>query len=428
MLVKVLPSTLQGSINAPASKSYTQRACAAALITHGTTVIHEIGHSNDEKAAIGIIKKLGASVEMNDRVLTVVSNDHIYKYRDTRRSLVVDCGESGLSMRMFTPIASLFNFDITFTGKGSILTRPMEFFEKYLPKAGVEVTSNEGRLPITIRGPIDPRNITVSGELSSQFLTGMLFAYAKAAAKPLTIKVKNLQSKPYIDLTLSVLRHFGFEVVNNDYESFGVIPQQATPLNAIKYTVEGDWSNAAFLLVAGVVSGKISFKGMNTESLQGDKKILEALYHCGADVKISGKSISTSGENLKAFDFDATHCPDLFPPLVALAAYCKGTSTITGVSRLLHKESNRAIALRDEFGKMNVPVEINGDIMKIRGGNLIKGAKVKSHNDHRIAMACAVAALGAKGKTEIADAQAVSKSYPDFYKDLKKTGANISGF
>lgn len=428
MEVKILPSSLHGTIDAPASKSFTQRACAAALITHGTSVIDLAGHSNDEKAAINIIRKLGAAVETDGRVIRVVSNDHIYKYRDTRRSLVINCGESGLSTRMFAPIVSLFNFDITLKGEGSIVKRPMDFFEKYLPRLGVEVSSNGGRLPITFRGPLNPKNITVSGELSSQFLTGLLFAYAKAATKPVSIKVKDLKSKPYIDLTVSVLNHFGFNVTNANYESFQILPQKESPLNAIHYTVEGDWSNAAFLLVAGVLSGHVTLRGMNTESLQGDKEILKALYLAGGDIKISRKQIIAQKSKLKPFDFDATQCPDLFPPLVALAAYCNGTSTITGVLRLLHKESNRAIALRDEFGKMNVPIEINGDFMKVRGGMQVKGAKVNSHHDHRIAMACAVAALAAKGQTIISGAEAVAKSYPDFYHDIKKAGANCSGF
>ena len=153
---------------------------------------------------------------------------------------------------------------------------------------------------------------------------------------------------------------------------------------------------------------------------------MEALYDCGAGVTIHNKEITVKKNQLKAFQFDATHCPDLFPPLVALASYCKGTTTIKGVTRLLFKESNRAIALRDEFKKMKVEIELNGDLMQIHGGKEVKGANVSSHNDHRIAMATAVAALGAKGNMIISDAQAVKKSYPDFYNDLKSLGASLS--
>lgn len=428
MIVTVHPSSAKGSITAPPSKSSMQRACAAALITHGTTVIENTGNSNDEMAALNIIQKLGVSVKREGNKITVVSNDHIYQYKDTRKNVVVDCGESGLSMRMFTPIGGLFNYDIVFTGVGSLAKRPMDFLEEYLPKLGIEVKCSDGKIPVTVRGPINPKQITVDGSLSSQFLTGMLFAYAKAAKKPVTIKVKDLQSRPYIDLTISVLKHFGFQVVNNNYESFGILPQGEPPLTAIKYTVEGDWSNVAFLLVAGAIKGPVLLKGADVNSAQGDKKILDALYACGARIVLHKKDIEVDGGDLQAFRFDATHCPDLFPPLVALASYCKGTTTITGVTRLLHKESNRALSLKKEFGKMGVAIELSGDIMKVNGGNTLSGAKVDSHNDHRIAMACAIAALGAKGYTVISHAEAVNKSYPGFYKDLKILGVNCNGF
>jgi 3-phosphoshikimate 1-carboxyvinyltransferase len=192
--------------------------------------------------------------------------------------------------------------------------------------------------------------------------------------------------------------------------------------------VEGDWSSASFLLVAGAIAGDIKLNGVDIDSCQADKNIIQALYDCGADVAIHKREITVKKNKLKAFDFDATHCPDLFPPMVALAAYCDGTTTIKGVNRLLFKESNRAIALRDEFKKMNVEVVLDGDIMTINGSKKINGATVSSHHDHRIAMATAVAALGAKGNTIIQDAEAINKSYPGFYKDLKeiKTNSNAS--
>ena len=403
-----------------------QRACAAALITPGTTVIDNFGNSNDEKAAMNIITKLGATINMVSNKMAITSNDYIFKSQFPEKNVMVDVGESGLSMRMFAPIAGLFNYDITFTGEGSILKRPMNFFDEILPMIDVEVNSNGGKLPVTLRGPLHPKNITVDGSLSSQFLTGLLFAFAKACTAPVSITVKDLSSRPYIDLTISVLKDFGFRIDNRNYEVFTIHPREPLPAHSIKYTVEGDWSNAAFLLVAGALAGEITLKGADLNSSQGDKNIMEALYDCGAEVNIHNKEITIKKAKLKAFDFDATHCPDLFPPLVALAGYCKGATTIKGVNRLLHKESNRAIALRDEFRKMNVEVELNGDLMTIHGGKEVKGAKVSSHNDHRIAMATAVAGLAAKGQTTIHDAEAVNKSYPDFYKDLKSI-KTISG-
>jgi len=401
-----------------------QRACAAALLTPGTTVIDNFGNSNDEKAALNIITKLGATVDKKANNLVITSNDYIFRSQFPEKNVIVNVGESGLSMRMFAPIAGLFNYDIIFTGEGSILKRPMDFFDEILPLLDVNVNSNGGKLPVTLRGPLHPKNITVDGSLSSQFLTGLLFAFAKACTVPVSITVKDLSSRPYIDLTISVLKDFGFRIDNRNYEFFTIHPREPLPAHSIKYAVEGDWSNAAFLLVSGAVAGEVTLRGADLNSAQGDKNIMEALYDCGAEVKIHNKEITIKKDKLKGFNFDATHCPDLFPPLVALAAYCKGATTIKGVDRLLHKESNRAIALRDEFKKMNVEIELNGDVMTINGGKEVKGAKVSSHNDHRIAMATAVAGLSAKGNTIISDAEAINKSYPDFYKDLKSIKRN----
>lgn len=429
MTITITPSPVLGKIKAPPSKSSMQRACAAALITPGTAVIDNFGNSNDEKAALDIIAKLGATVHTMNHEMAITSNDFIFRSQFPEKNVILNVGESGLSMRMFAPIAGLFNYDIIFTGEGSILKRPMNFFDEILPRLDVEVHSNDGKLPVTLRGPLHPKNITVDGSLSSQFLTGLLFAFAKACTHTVSITVKNLSSRPYIDLTISVLRTFGFKIENQNYEVFTIFPREPLPPHSIKYSVEGDWSNAAFLLVAGAIAGEIRLSGVDLNSSQGDKNIMDALYACGAKVIIGKEEILVKKNKLASFEFDATHCPDLFPPLVALASYCKGTTTIKGVSRLLFKESNRAVALRDEFKKMNVEIELNGDLMMIRGGGEVKGAKVSSHNDHRIAMATAVAGLVAKGNTVISDAQAVKKSYPDFYKNLAliKTNKGESG-
>ncbi|MDQ6904949.1 MAG: 3-phosphoshikimate 1-carboxyvinyltransferase [Bacteroidota bacterium] len=425
MIVSVTPSSISGSLLAPPSKSCMQRACAAALINEGTTIIDNAGSSNDEEAAKNIVEKLGATVETIRKQVVITSSKYIFNSPSPEKNVMVSCGESGLSLRMFTPIAALFNYDITFTGEGSILTRPVDFFDDILPKLGVEIQSNHGKIPITIKGPLKPANVTVDGSLSSQFLTGLLMAYAKACTVPVSIKVKNLASKPYIDLTLDILSHFGYHVENKNYETFDIYPRTSKENHSIKYTVEGDWSNIAFLLVAGAIAGEVTVKGANFNSSQGDKKIITALESCGASIHSDQKDITVRKNKLEAFNFDATHAPDLFPPLVALASYCKGTTTIKGVRRLLHKESDRAKTLKMEFAKMNVDIELNDDLMIIKGGNQIKGAKVTSHNDHRIAMACAVAALGAKGNTVIHAAEAVKKSYPTFFEDLKMLKASL---
>lgn len=419
------PSNLKGSISAPASKSSMQRACAAALVCGKDVIIHQPGHSNDDKAALDIIQKLGAIVEPlngNAEAGWTIKSKGIAPVASE-----VNCGESGLSIRMFTPLVALSNQRLSITGGGSLSTRPMDFFDNILPQLSVKIQSNQGKLPLTIQGPLIPENIEVDGSLSSQFLTGLLLAYAAAGASGISIRVNNLKSRPYIDLTLEVMKQFGLNVPDNrNYEEFVFkTPVQVNKPEPVNYTVEGDWSGAAFLLVAGAIAGPINVRGLDIGSTQADKAILEALMSAGAGIAIDAKGIQLNPEEMKAFEFDANDCPDLFPPLVALAAYCNGNTRIKGVNRLTHKESNRALTLQEEFGKMGLTIELDDDWMMIAGGNGLKGASVHSRHDHRIAMACAIAAIRAEGKTTIAEAQAIDKSYPDFYTDLQHLGASI---
>lgn len=435
MKVTIHPSKLSGNIQAPASKSSMQRACAAALLRKGETIIHNPGHSNDDKAAVGIIKALGAEVEHMKEALRVTSHG-IHPVEKE-----INCGESGLSIRMFTPLVALSDKEITISGSGSLVTRPMDFFDEILPKLGVKIKSSNGRLPMLVQGPLLPANIEVDGSLSSQFLTGLLMAYgaspnpsaggaSELESSTVTIKVRNLKSKPYIGLTMDVMKKFGLNVPENkNYAEF--IFHNEYPINQstnqpINYTVEGDWSGGAFLLVAGAIAGPITVRGLDLASTQADKAIVDALMAANAGIAMDTKGIQLHPAEMNGFYFDATDCPDLFPPLVALAAYCKGNTTIKGVSRLTHKESNRALTLQDEFDKMGVTIDLQDDNMVIHGGGIVKGADVHSHHDHRIAMACAVAGLKADSEMIIEEALAVKKSYPDFYNDLKKLGADVS--
>jgi 3-phosphoshikimate 1-carboxyvinyltransferase len=414
MQVKISPSNINGTIVAPASKSSMQRACAAALITKGEHVLINPGKSNDDVAAMDVIQKLGAIVEKKSDGTLHIKSEGV---QPTSNELNV--GESGLGVRMFTPIVGLSNQLININGRGSLLTRPMHFFDEILPTVAVLVKSNEGKLPMQIQGTLVPQNITIDGSLSSQFLTGMLMAYAASNATGKVITVNNLKSKPYIDLTLKVLHDFGYNVQHENHERFVFGETNLTKRN-VQYQVEGDWSGAAFLLVAGAVAGEIVVHGLDPFSTQADKAILQALMDAGAIMSVEAKQITIKKSmQLQPFQFDATDCPDLFPPLVALAAYCKGQTVIQGVSRLAHKESNRGLTLQEEFAKMNVKIDLQDDLMIVHGGGEVKGAAVNSYHDHRIAMACAVAALQANGETTIEDAEAIDKSYPDFYKDVK---------
>ena len=435
MVAIVHPSKLSGLQIAPASKSSMQRACAAALIHIGKTIIHNPGHSNDDIAALEVIQKLGASV-VTQKLASGKQHPSPIEVNSNGVKPIgpsMNCGESGLGIRMFTPIAALSNELISIEGKGSLVKRPMHFFDEILPLVGVKVQSQKGFLPIQIQGPLVPKNITIDGSLSSQFLTGMLMAYAATEKQDIEIKVIDLKSKPYIDLTLAVLNAFGWKVEHTNYESFRFLAH--APLKPIiEYTVEGDWSGAAFLLVAGAIAGPIKVKGLQLNSTQADKKILEALISAKANMKQEedGILIGPSADNstaytngLIAFEFDATDSPDLFPPLVALASVSMGITKIKGVSRLAHKESDRGLTLQTEFAKMGIQIHLVGDEMLIHGGNLIQSATVFSQHDHRIAMACGVAALVANGPIEITEAEAINKSYTDFFTHLQELGAKV---
>jgi 3-phosphoshikimate 1-carboxyvinyltransferase len=425
MNVTISPSVIQGNLQAPASKSSMQRACAAALVSQTKTHIINPGYSNDDHAAIRVIRGLGAEVENLDDGSILVKSRGIKPVND-----FVNCGESGLGIRMFAPLVAMSTRTMTIEGEGTLLSRPMDFFDEIFPKLGVDVRSNLGKLPLQLKGPLVPTNILTDGSLSSQFLTGLLMAYAASDAKDVTIEVINLRSRPYIDLTLSVMREFGLKVPENkNYHSFYFsLENWKKPTGTIEYTVEGDWSGGAFLLVAAAIAGHATVRGLDPDSTQADKAILLGLQKAGVSMYYDKKEINIQKATplkLKAFEFDATDCPDLFPPLVALASVCQGSSFIKGVSRLAHKESDRALTLQEEFGKLGVDILLNGDLMGIKGTENIKSATVHSRHDHRIAMATAVAALRATGPVRIEKADAINKSYPSFFDDLEKLGASV---
>lgn len=408
------PSALKGTVKAPSSKSMTQRAIAAALLADGPSIIHNPSYCDDSLAAMSIAVGLGARIEPSPEKIVVDGTGEL-------REAKLNCGESGLAIRMFSPIAALFPEEIIITGANSLRKRPMDMIEEALRQMGVECITSSGFLPLSIKGPLKGGECEIDGSVSSQLLTGLLMALPMAQQDSI-IKVNNLKSRPYIDLTIQLLRDFGITIQNENYSLFRIRGKQKyTPH---EYTVEGDWSGAAFLLVAGAINGDITVTGLQQSSHQSDMAILNALRDAGAKYTTSDNSIRISQSTLKAFSFDATHAPDLFPPLAALASYCEGVTTIKGVSRLKHKESNRAESIVQEFGKLGIRVETEDDLMRITGGRP-GGGRVESHEDHRIAMAMAVTALKASGRVYIKDSQSVGKSYPGFFDDMRSLGATV---
>ncbi len=410
----VLAGAVDGTVTPPPSKSYAQRALAAALLCEGESVIGNVEFCDDTLSAMRMIEALGAKVEQVDE-----STLHICGgLNPVSSGLFV--GESGLSTRLFTPIASLCSTPINIDGHGSILRRPMTMMFEPLRGAGVTLKDNDGYLPLEVCGPLQGGEISVDGSVSSQFITGLLLALP-LAKQDSTLYVNRPVSLPYLDMTIDTAKRFGVEISHKDYREFFIEGgQRYTPT---EFNIECDWSAASTLLVAGAIAGRVTINNISMLSKQADREICIALVRAGAQVENSVDTITVTRRELHAFSFDATQCPDLFPALVALAALCEGVTTLLGAERLIHKESNRAATLQEEYAKLGIQIEVDGDVMRVEGGK-IRSARVESHNDHRIAMSLAVAALCSDEMVMIDGSDAVSKSYPDFFEDLKSLMVN----
>jgi 3-phosphoshikimate 1-carboxyvinyltransferase len=425
MNATIEPGSIGGIIKAPPSKSMTQRAYAAALLHKGKTIIYHAGSSDDELAALHVIQQLGAKVLETDlpmldsaAILSVTSNG----VQPVSGSIA--CCESGLAARLFTPIAALSARAITIEGKGSLLQRPMTGVEEALQQLQVGLQGFNGHIPYTVTGPIVPSNIKINAADGSQLLSGLLFALCNAATQPITIEVTGLTSRPYIDMTLDVLNIFGKPVANDNYKTFHIDPAKFTHLEQREITVEGDWSGAAAMLVAGAIAGEVTVSNLNINSKQADVVILDVLRKARATVTVEGDSVKVARSNLRGFDFDATNCPDLFPVLSVLAACCGGESNITGVHRLFHKESNRAESISEMLMSFDVPYSIEDDVLCITGVRKLQGTVIDSFHDHRIVMAAAIGALRAGSRVDILNADAVNKSYPAFFTSLALCGGS----
>jgi len=407
--ITIFPKEFTEVIKAPASKSIMQRVTAAAILSEGRTIIRNPSFSGDSLSGIRLASALGSSVQYTaDRI----AFERIEEVTETN----INIGESGLGIRMFSPLLTLFDKQFNINGSGTLLKRPIDSLETALQQLGIKTKSNNGFLPLQVSGKLKGGKINIDGSTSSQVLTGLLLALPRAEEDS-EIVVQNLKSKPYIDLTLQIINDFCVKIENYNYEKFIIKGNQK--YIAQDYTVDGDWSGSAFLLVAGLIAGEVKVTGLNTESKQADKEILTAIKLADGKFHFENDSVTTKKSNLSAFKFDATDCPDLFPPLVTMAAYCKGISEIKGVSRLKYKESDRANVLKTEFSGIGVKIEIDEDIMLIHGGK-VKGGTIDSHNDHRIAMAAGIAALGAKSEIKILNADSIKKSYSRFFRDIMR--------
>lgn len=401
------PSQVSGEVRPPCSKSYAQRALAAALLSDGETTLSNIELCDDTRYAMNVITGLGASVRQTGPTEYVIRGG-LAPITDT-----INTGESGLATRLFTPIAALCDRRMTITGTGTMLRRPIGMMIDPLRNLGVQVRSN-GYLPITVQGPLRGGETDVEAYVSSQVLTGLLMSLPLAEGDTI-LHVEQPNSLPYLAVTVDLASKFRIRMEHNGFREFFIPGGQH--YHPAKLHIEGDWSSAAFMLVAGAIAGEVTAKRMNTLSLQADLAIIQALTKAGAVIITTPDEITVRKRELTGFDFDATQRPDLFPILAVLGANCEGTTHIRGVNRLVYKESNRAEAIVSEYTKLGMDVALEDDVMTVRGGSL-SGGTIDSCNDHRIAMAAAIAALAASGPVTITNAQAVTKSYPRFWDDL----------
>lgn len=421
----VEPGLVGGRIRAPASKSAMQRAIACAALANGESTITNLTMSDDAEASLRVVAALGARVEREPGRIIIRGREPASW--PLCESVSVSCGEAGLCLRMFSAVAALAPFEVELRGEGSLARRPVGMVEAPLRALGAACRTSGGLQPVVVRGPLRPGRVAVDASESSQFLTGLLIALG-AAGGPSEMTVERLSSGGYLGLTVDVMRAFGAELsVGEGGRAYGLAGTGYAPA---AYEVEGDWSGAAFLLVAGVVAGRpdgLVVEGLSAGSSQPDRAILAALRAAGARVEDQGSAWRVLPGPLSAFSFDATDCPDLFPPLVALASRCEGVTTLRGARRLRAKESDRAAALSEEFSRVGLDVRVDGDLMTVRGlpiggeaasGARLAGGEASSRGDHRIAMALAVAALAGSGPVGIEGAECVAKSYPGFFDDL----------
>ena len=403
---------MKGSITPPCSKSYAQRALAAALLADGRSTLRGIELCRDTRSAIEAVRALGATVEIINNDTLVVEGGL------SPRVERLNVGESGLAARLFTPIAALMSRPMVIDGEGTLLHRPMTMMVEPLKELGVEVRDGGGHLPIEVCGPMRGGRVMVDGRMSSQFVTGLLIALPMAM-RDTTVEVQGAVSTPYIDMTLDTLKRFGVEVLyhEGDYTQFYIEAGQR--YQPVDYTIESDWSAAAMIMVAAAIAGEVTLNNLTMLSRQADTAICRALERVGASIVIEEKSITVAHRELNAFSFDATHCPDLFPALVALAAASDGVSTLYGIKRLRGKESDRGEVLREEYEKLGIDIELDydEDVMRVVGGKPC-AAEVDSHDDHRIAMSLAITALRLDEELSIKNRECVAKSYPTFFEDI----------
>ena len=417
MNVRVSQSTIQGKLDAPPSKSYTHRAIIMASLAKNSRIVNPL-LSEDTYATIHACEAIGAVINPLTEALFVKGVGGEPRQPEN----VIDCQNSGTTLRFMTALCALIDGTSVLTGDASLRTRPSIQLIEALNALGAKVasTKSDGTAPLVVRGTLAGGEAAIINPLSSQFLSALLIACPLCKVDT-TLQVHNLRSRPYVDITLELLTQSGINM-STDYREF-MIPCCQRYADVTSF-IPGDFSSAAFHLgAAAITKSKVTVFNLS-KSNQGDERIVSILKEMGAHISWHDDIVTVDGAELHGLAIDAGDVPDLVPILAVLGAYATGKTEIFNISHLRYKETDRIAAMTTELRKMQVEISKVNDVLKIKGGKP-KGALVNGYSDHRIVMALAVAALGAEGETEINTAESVNVSYPDFFDDIFALGANI---
>ncbi len=412
----IRPSTLEGTVTAPPSKSFTHRAMILGALTRSQFALRNPLVSEDTKATLDALHALGTDVFLSSGRLTI----HGEELKPSPQP--IDARNSGTTMRLMAGVASLLEGETTFTGDDSLRKRPMADLLDALGQLGAahSYVGRAGYPPFKISGPITGPSARISGGTSSQFISALLIACTQKRGDTEVAVEGTMASRPYVDITLRMLEEFGGEVVEED-GVFSVPGEQR--LDRGSYTVPGDYSSAAFMLVAGAVTGgRVTVRNLDRRSPQGDREIVALLRDFGAKVTVDDLSVTVEGGRLSGIDVDVRDTPDLFPILAVLGAIAEGRTRITGGENLRRKESDRIATTTDFLSRMGATIKATQDGCEVVGGERLRGANVSTEGDHRILMAASVAALVSSSETVIDDDESFKISYPWFIRDIHQLG------
>ncbi len=416
LYAKILPGVPNGSVTAPPSKSYAHRAFLAAALAGGDSVVENAGINRDVLVTLDAVRKLGVDVKFSGEVAYISG----FGGKSLADSPVIDCGESGSTLRFLAPVLAMVGGGVL-TGAQNLLDRPMQVYEKLFSLHGscCQKTQNGYK----IGGPLKGGSYTLVGDVSSQFISGLLYALPLAKEDSVLQVQPPFESKNYVDMTLQVLADFGITVHHPDEYTF-VIPggQSYRPAH---YTVEGDWSSAAFFAVLGALRGKVTCTGLRSDSLQADRNILQIVADFGAKVNVLPDGFTVEAADLMGQKVDISNCPDLGPVIMCLGVLSHGCTTVSGAARLAYKESNRLEAMTTELQKIGGNVTADGKTVDITGGFTPPSDVIDSHNDHRVVMSMAIAGAVLDSGIVIKNANVCDKSYPEFFEDLNALGIRV---